>query len=242
MTSSTFHVAVIMDGNGRWAAQRGLPRWFGHRHGAASVRRVAESAPGLGISSLTLYAFSSDNWRRPPAEVEAIFHLFDDYLTHEVDECIRNDMRITVIGRRDRLAPVLCEKIADAERRTSACGRLLLRLAVDYSSRDMMLQAAERCAGAAQWTRDRFLEALGGHEVDLLIRTGGEQRLSDFLLWESAYAELVFSPVLWPDFDGSHLAEAVAAFRRRDRRFGRLSRPAIHAQSAFENPLSSCDR
>lgn len=221
--TSTLHAAIIMDGNGRWAAARGLPRWVGHRHGASAVRRAVEAAPGLGVGTLTLYAFSSDNWRRPPEEVSAIFGLLEEYLSQEVENAIRNGVRLSVIGRKDRLSDALQERIGEAERRTMPCGRLHLRLAVDYSSRDMMLRAAESCARQGSWSRDAFLGALGGQDVDLLIRTGGEQRLSDFLLWESAYAELVFEPVLWPDFAGCHLARAVDGFRSRDRRFGGLS-------------------
>lgn len=231
MTTSTLHTAIIMDGNGRWAAARGLPRWVGHRHGATALRRTVEAAPELGVETLTLYAFSSDNWRRPAEEVDAIFALMREYLSNEIENAIRNGVRLSVIGRRDRLSEVLRERIEDAERRTLRCDRLHLRLAVDYSSRDMMLRAAERCARESDWSREAFLGALGGWEVDLLIRTGGEQRLSDFLLWESAYAELVFEPALWPDFTGRHLARAVEGFRARDRRFGGLSlREAVQAR------------
>jgi undecaprenyl diphosphate synthase len=204
-----------MDGNGRWARQRGLARIAGHRAGAESVRRVTEAAPDLSIRTLTLYAFSCDNWRRPAEEVAALMELLRTYLLEETERCLENGVRLRFIGRRDRFSPDLREAIAAAERHT-ACGRLLdLRLAVDYSSRDAILQAAAQAAP----TREAFAAALGP-EVDLLIRTGGEQRLSDFLLWECAYAEFVFTTKMWPDFTGDDLARAVAEFHARERRFG----------------------
>ena len=226
------HAAVIMDGNGRWAAQRGLPRTFGHREGARAVRRVVEASPGLGIGTLTLYAFSSDNWARPPREVGALMRLFRGYLASETDRLVENGVRLSVIGRRDRLADPLARAIAGAEAATAGGTRLLLRLAIDYSARDVLLRAAARAG--AEPDRDTFARLLGeamgekapAPDVDLLIRTGGEQRLSDFLLWECAYAELVFTPRMWPDFDAAALAEAVAEFRRRDRRFGRVPQAA----------------
>ncbi len=204
-----------MDGNGRWARERGLARIAGHRAGAESVRRVTEAAPDLSIRILTLYAFSSDNWRRPQEEVTALMELLRSYLAAETERCIENGVRLRIIGRRDRLPPDLRDAIVTAERNT-ACGRLLdLRLAIDYSSRDAILQAAAR----ADPTREAFAAALGP-EVDLLIRTGGEQRLSDFLLWECAYAEFVFASKMWPDFTGDDLGRAVAEFHTRERRFG----------------------
>jgi undecaprenyl diphosphate synthase len=212
---SGLHVAIIMDGNGRWAQARGLPRIAGHRAGADSVRRVTEAAPDLSIRVLTLYAFSSDNWRRPPEEVTALMELLGSYLAAETQTCIENGVRLRVIGRRDRIPPGLRDAIVIAERNT-ACGRALdLRLAVDYSSREAIVQAAAR----ADPTREAFSAALGP-EVDLLIRTGGEQRLSDFLLWECAYAEFAFTRKMWPEFTGEDLALAVEEFQSRDRRFG----------------------
>jgi len=219
MTKSTLqsdlHVAIIMDGNGRWAQARGLPRIAGHQAGAESVRRVTEAAPDLSIRVLTLYAFSSDNWRRPSAEVTALMDLLVSYLAAETTTCIENGVRLRVIGRRDRIPPSLRNAIVVAERNT-ACGRTLdLRIAVDYSSREAIIQAACR----ADPTREAFSAALGP-EVDLLIRTGGEQRLSDFLLWECAYAEFAFIHKMWPEFNGEDLAGAVQEFHARDRRFG----------------------
>jgi undecaprenyl diphosphate synthase len=215
-----FHVAIIMDGNGRWATRRGLPRVAGHRAGANAVRRTVECAPDLGISVLTLYAFSEDNWTRPAKEVSALMKLLGRYLVQETDRCIANGVRLEAIGRRDRLPAPLVGMLEESERRTAGGRRLRLRLALDYSSRHAILEAFSKFSGS--FTEDR-ISGLIGPDVDLLIRTSGEQRLSDFLLWECAYAELVFTPCLWPDFNRDHLAQAVAEFQRRERRFGAVS-------------------
>jgi undecaprenyl diphosphate synthase len=228
------HVAIIMDGNGRWATARGLPRLAGHRAGALAVRRTVEAAPRCGVRTLTLYAFSSDNWQRPPSEVSTLMQLFRDYLRKRTRDCVRHGVRISVIGRRDRLAPALVDAVVAAEKATSAGRALHLRIAVDYSARDAILRAAHRWKGAHEPSRQQFscLLAEANHcpasapDVDLLIRTGGEQRLSDFLLWESAYAELYFTPRMWPDFEGADLEAAVNDFHARDRRFGRLPQAA----------------
>ena len=216
------HVAIIMDGNGRWANQRGLPRVAGHRVGVEAVRRAVEAAPGLGISVLTLYAFSADNWRRPPREVSALMRLLGHYLTQETERCIANGVRLEAIGRRDRLPSSVVRMIEEAERKTAAGSKLRLRLAIDYSARHAIIEAASRAQGnrAEEWPK------LLGPDVDLLIRTSGEQRLSDFLLWESAYAEIVFTPMMWPEFAAGDLADAVAEFHRRERRFGGVSNTA----------------
>ena len=224
-TSSPLHAAIIMDGNGRWAAQRGLPRVAGHRAGAEALRRTVESAPDLGINTLTVYAFSSDNWRRPPAEVSALMKMFHLYLRREQARCITNGVRVSVLGRRDRLPRLLLPVVEDCEQATAHGRTLHLRLAVDYSSRDAIIAAALNLKKHA--TREDFLRALGGTDVDLLIRTGGEQRLSDFLLWECAYAELVFTPVMWPDFQAADLAAAISEFHSRERRFGSLPKVAL---------------
>ncbi|HYU09933.1 MAG TPA: polyprenyl diphosphate synthase [Gemmatimonadales bacterium] len=197
-------MAIVMDGNGRWATRRGLPRAAGHRAGAAAVRRVVEIAPGCGITALSVYAFSSDNWSRPAAEVSTLMRLFARYLRSETAELIAQGVKLIVIGRRDRLPASLVAAIGAAEQATAQGTRLELRVAVDYSGR-----AAIR---AGQLLPD----------VDLLIRTGGEQRLSDFLLWECAYAELWFTERMWPDFGAAHLAAAIHEFHSRDRRFGGL--------------------
>ena len=214
-----------MDGNGRWATRRGLPRVAGHRAGAYAVRRTVEAAPKLGVRALTLYSFSSDNWQRPRAEVTTLMELFRHHLRSEASRCAAEGIRIQVIGRRDRLDPALVGAIEDAERSTAHGTTLDLRIAVDYSSRDSILRAAASCEGSEP-TRAQFEKALSGAPgVDLLIRTGGEQRLSDFLLWECAYAELFFLPTMWPDFGEAELRQAIAQFHTRERRFGRLPEP-----------------
>jgi len=230
---AALHVAIIMDGNGRWATARGMTRAAGHRQGAESVRRVVEAAPGVGVGTLTLYAFSSDNWRRPPREVAALMRLFRSYLRSETDRLIANGVRLTMIGRRDRLPAGLRSIMEEAEHRTRGGRRLHLRLAMDYSARDAIIRAAQLAGPGAHHTRDSFAELIArscspngagrAPDVDLLVRTGGERRLSDFLLWECAYAELYFTDIMWPDFDGEALAEAVADFSTRERRFGALS-------------------
>jgi undecaprenyl diphosphate synthase len=187
------------------------------------VRRVVESAPSLGIGVLTLYSFSSDNWQRPAAEVKALMSLFQSYLRMETGRCVREGVRIRTIGRRDRLAPALQKALAAAEAATAAGRTLEVRIAVDYSSRDAILDAASRLRKGAEVTREAFARLLGDTpDVDLLIRTGGEQRLSDFLLWECAYAELLFTKQMWPDFARADLEEAVAEYYSRERRFGRV--------------------
>jgi len=229
MQRTSLHLAIIMDGNGRWAARRGRPRLEGHQAGAETVRRVVAAAPPLGISILTLYAFSSDNWRRPRDEVEALLELFRDRLRVEVLHAREAGVRLSVVGRRDRLPLPLRAAIAGAERATAAGRRLWLRLAIDYSGRDQLLLAARQLGHGAP-NRERFAALLGragggrapAPDVDLLIRTGGEQRLSDFLLWESAYAELWFTDTAWPDFTEAELGRAVAEYQCRDRRFGAL--------------------
>ncbi len=208
------HVAIIMDGNGRWATRRGWPRVAGHRAGAKTLERIVEAAPGLGVDTLTVYAFSSDNWRRPAAEVEALMRLLRSYLEDGTARHRREGVRLTFLGRRDRLAPSLLEAMARAERETLAGERLHLRVALDYSARDAIARALSAAPG------EGGREAL---DVDLLIRTGGEKRLSDFLLWECAYAELTFLDMMWPDFTPRDLAEALADFRRRERRYGGLA-------------------
>jgi undecaprenyl diphosphate synthase len=228
------HVAIVMDGNGRWAEARGKPRTAGHRAGAESVRRVIEAAPDLGITTLTLYAFSSDNWRRPAREVSALMKLFRLYLLTETATCVKHGIRISVIGRRDRLPPALVTSIEAAELATRQGRSLLVRAAVDYSARDVICRAAGRWGNGAYLSRREFSLLLGeadhsgmpAPDVDLLIRTGGEQRLSDFLLWECAYAELYFTNCKWPDFGGEELKTAVDEFRRRERRFGHVSAEA----------------
>ena len=226
------HVAIIMDGNGRWAASRGESREVGHAVGARAVRRVVEAARGFGISTLTLYAFSSDNWRRPLAEVKALMRLFADFLASEREHCRANGVRLSVLGRRDRLTPHLLRAIGAAEQFTGSATAMELRIAIDYSSREAILRAAAMAAEQSRrplaQSRDGFAELLArvmhgraaAPDVDLLIRTGGEHRLSDFLLWECAYAELVFTERPWPEFCASDLEDAIGEYQRRDRSFG----------------------
>lgn len=219
-----------MDGNGRWATRQGLGRMAGHRAGVETVRRIVEAAPGLGIGVLTLYAFSSDNWRRPEREVTWLMRLFREYLRCETPRCVADGVRLQVIGRRDRLPAGLVRGIAAAEAATVAGERLLLRLAVDYSARDAVLRAVQCVRSDTVPSRESFgrLLAIVDHgtpvpDVDLIVRTGGERRLSDFLLWDAAYAELVFSERMWPDFRPEDLAAAVEDFARRERRFGTVA-------------------
>jgi undecaprenyl diphosphate synthase len=224
--SSKLHVGIIMDGNGRWATRRQLSRLRGHEAGVEAIRRVVEAAPKQGVGTLTLYAFSSDNWRRPKTEVSALMALLRFYLANEVESLVRNGVRLSVIGRRDRLPDGLSDAIGRAEAATASGDVLHLRVAVDYSARDAILKAAAKAAGMGDLTREAFSRLVTGEpelrDVDLVIRTSGEKRLSDFLLWESAYAELHFTERMWPDFEAQDLAEALASFHRRERRFGGL--------------------
>jgi undecaprenyl diphosphate synthase len=232
---SGWHVAVIMDGNGRWARARRRPRIAGHREGAKAVRRIVEAAPELGISTLTLYAFSSDNWSRPAGEVRSLMELLERYLDRESERCADNGVRVNVIGRRDRLSPRVLSAIRRAERRTASARTLHLRLAVDYSARHALAEVARRTSSKAPLDPEEFSRSLNdvihsdpaAPDVDLLIRTSGEMRLSDFLLWEVAYAEFVFTPRLWPDFDRSDLERALTEFRHRERRFGGVLEDAV---------------
>jgi undecaprenyl diphosphate synthase len=224
--SSKLHVGVIMDGNGRWATRRQLSRLRGHEAGVEAIRRVVEAAPKQGVATLTLYAFSSDNWQRPKTEVSALMALLRFYLASEVESLVRNGVRLSVIGRRDRLPDGLSDAIGRAEAATASGDVLHLRIAVDYSARDAILKAAAKAAGMGNLTRETFSQLVTGEpelrDVDLVIRTSGEKRLSDFLLWESAYAELHFTETMWPDFEAQDLAEALTSFHRRERRFGGL--------------------
>jgi undecaprenyl diphosphate synthase len=234
MPNPKLHVAILLDGNGRWAAARGLARSDGHRAGVAAVRRIVGAAPSLGIGTLTLYAFSSNNWERPTNEVHSLFSLLEDYLRTEVAECPARGIRLRVIGRRDRIPQSLVDAIESAERITSGGRSLEVRIALDYSSRDAILRAACWMLSSLEISEREFARRLGqvtnagmtAPDVDLLIRTGGERRLSDFMLWESAYAELFFTPRMWPEFDAGDLAAAVQDFLGRERRFGRLPEAA----------------
>lgn len=244
-THAACHVGIIPDGNGRWAAVRGLPRTAGHRAGVEAVRRAVAAAPHLGIDTLTVFAFSSDNWHRSPGEVRPLLHLIEGFLREEIHGWVTHGVRVSVVGRRDRLPVALRAAIQIAEEATAAgtpsCSHaavqrenLHLRLAVDYSGRDAILRAACRMYTATEISHDAFARLLPGAnvdgrpapDVDLVIRTGGEQRLSDFLLWECAYAELHFTRTLWPDFAASDLEAAMQDFHSRERTFGRLHEAA----------------
>jgi undecaprenyl diphosphate synthase len=224
---SGIHVGIIMDGNGRWATHQGLPRVAGHRAGVAAVRRTVESAPELGVRVLTIYAFSSDNWARPAQEVESIFWIIRAFMRLECERLRKNGVRLEVIGRRDRIPRALLLEIERAEAATGKERTLLLRIAIDYSARSSIANAAAVAQDAVEpLTAERIRTIISQQltadcgDVDLLIRTGGEKRLSDYLLWESAYAELFFTDRMWPDFGGSDLENAVNEFRHRERRFG----------------------
>jgi undecaprenyl diphosphate synthase len=225
------HTAIIMDGNGRWAAARKLSRQAGHRAGVRAVDTVVRAAVRHGIDTLTLYAFSSDNWHRPRPEVEALFALLRRYLITETERCIGESIRLNFIGRRDRLGAALHRQLEQSERLTAGGARMHLRIAVDYSSRRSLIEAGRRLRDTPLADPAAFLPLLGAvdhsdppaPEVDLLIRTGGERRLSDFLLWECAYAELHFVECLWPDFDEAAFAAALEEYARRQRRFGRIA-------------------
>ena len=219
--SSGLHVAIIMDGNGRWGVRHGLTRTDGHHAGADAVRRTVEAAPRMGVAALSLFAFSSANWRRPSDEVEALMALLRTYIAGDGARLVREGVRLAMLGRRDRLPPDLAAEIARVEAASAAGRRLTLRIALDYSSREAITRAAASLGpGASLEDLDRRIAGADVGPVDLLIRTGGEQRLSDFLLWESAYAELRFTDRMWPDFGADDLAEAIADFRGRVRTFG----------------------
>ncbi len=225
------HVAIIMDGNGRWAKARGLPRIEGHRKGASAVRRVVRGAADLGISYLTIYGFSSENWQRPPAEVRDLMGLLRLYLRSEVAELHRNGVRVRIIGERERLADDINTLIDNAEALTKSNTRLTLVIALSYGGRSEIARAARRLAEEVREGRmgpdeidesafERHLTTAGIPDPDFIIRTGGELRLSNFLLWQSAYAELIFTDRLWPDFDRTDLESAIGEFQRRERRYG----------------------
>ncbi|HYK87411.1 MAG TPA: polyprenyl diphosphate synthase [Acidobacteriota bacterium] len=229
------HAAIIMDGNGRWAEMRGLPRWKGHEMGAHAVRRSTEAACRLGISVLTLFAFSTENWKRPAKEINILFSLFRRYLRNERGSLVENDIRLSAFGRRDRLSTAVLDDLAATEEATREGKRLHLRLALDYGGRFEIAMAARALAREVasgsllpeQINEDRFRQALMPEDVpdpDLLIRTAGERRLSNFLLWQAAYSELYFCAKLWPDFGEADLEEALADYHSRTRKFGALAR------------------
>jgi undecaprenyl diphosphate synthase len=227
------HIAIIMDGNGRWAEQRGMPRWKGHEMGAHAVQRTVEAACRRGIPVLTLFAFSSENWKRPEKEVRILFGLFQHYLISELKNLLKNDIRLSAFGRRDRLPAFVCDTLAATEKATRDCEKLHLRIALDYGSRHEIVEGVRALANAVlhgemrpdQITEARLSASLSAGPVpdpDLIIRTAGEQRLSNFLLWQAAYSELYFCPKLWPDFEESDLEDALNDYGARARKFGAL--------------------
>ena len=224
------HVAIIMDGNGRWASRRYLPRTAGHRAGAKVVEAIVESATRRRVDVLTLFAFAAANWQRPETEVTALFALLRRHLLTQTQRCLEQNIRLNIIGRRDRLSGELRRLIEDSELATAHCTGMHLRIAVDYSAQYSLLETCRRLQTEGDVDSAQFLKqlaavdhsALPRPEVDLLIRTGGEKRLSDFLLWESAFAELHFVDCAWPDFNERLFDQALAEYARRDRRFGAI--------------------
>jgi undecaprenyl diphosphate synthase len=225
------HVAIIMDGNGRWAKARSLPRALGHRSGVNALKRTVEAAPSAGIDRLTVFGFSTENWRRPVAEVTELMSLLKSYVESDLDRLEREGVRVRIIGRRTGLSADVLEIIERAERRTAGNSEFLLQVAFNYGGQADIADAARRLAQEVKAGRldpdtideaafDRELSTAHAPAPDLIIRTSGEKRLSNFLLWEAAYAELVFQDVLWPDYGPAHLKAAVEEFRRRDRRYG----------------------
>ncbi len=228
------HVAIIMDGNGRWAKARGMPRTAGHRRGVETVRATVRAAGELGVEYLTLFGFSTENWKRPADEVNFLMGLLRQYLRAELDTLAKEGARLRVVGDRDGLAADIVDMINIAEERTRANARIHVSIALNYGGRADIVQAAQRLAQAValgklapaaidEQTVERYLLTRDLPEPDLLIRTGGDQRISNFLLWQSAYTELIFSPALWPDFSKADLEYAIAEFRRRERRYGAVA-------------------
>jgi undecaprenyl diphosphate synthase len=233
------HVAIIMDGNGRWARSRMLPRIAGHRRGLEAVRATVENCADRGVEYLTLFAFSSENWRRPAEEVALLMQLFQVALSNEVDKLHRNGVRLRVVGDTSRFDPKICQLIEQGERLTAANTKLTLTIAANYGGRWDILQAIDRLLKSAPFRIEAGEEQLAPHlamayapEPDLFIRTGGEQRISNFLLWQLAYSELYFTETLWPDFDAAALDRAIESYRSRERRFGRTSEQVEQAKRA----------
>jgi undecaprenyl diphosphate synthase len=225
------HVAIVMDGNGRWAKRRGMPRQLGHPKGVEAIRKVVEAAPDPGVRWLTLYAFSTENWRRPAGEVAEVMRLLKLYVNSDLDKLVREGVRVRILGRRDGLPPDIAEIVERAESKTAHNDRFFLQVAFNYGGRADIVDAVRALAADVAAgkiapeaiTEDAFearLSTGGLPAPDLVVRTSGEQRLSNFLLWESAYSEFVFPDVLWPDFTPAHLGEAIAEFNTRERRYG----------------------
>jgi undecaprenyl diphosphate synthase len=230
------HVAIIMDGNGRWAGQRHLPRVEGHRAGIDSVRDAIEASARLGLEVLTLYAFSVENWKRPATEVGTLMMLLKRYLRSELDTLLTNNIRFNVIGRSEELAPDIVEELGEAERKTSRNTGMLFNIALNYGGRTEIVDAVRRALDAGttpsaldEQTLSKFMYTAGQPDPDLLIRTSGEMRVSNFLLWQIAYAEIYVTETLWPDFRCRHLLEAIVAYQKRDRRYGGIASAPVGA-------------
>jgi undecaprenyl diphosphate synthase len=232
--SDPAHIAIIMDGNGRWAKMRGLPRHEGHRRGLEALRRTVRDAGELGVSTLTLYSFSTENWRRPETEVSFLMALLKRFVEKDLAELAASGVRVRIIGGRDDLSPDLRRLVEHAEATTAGNAGMTLVVAFNYGSRDEIARAVRRLAGEVaagrvaassvdEATVSALLDTADLPDPELVIRTSGETRISNFLLWQAAYAEFVFTPVLWPDFDRTALEEAMAEYRRRERRFGGVS-------------------
>lgn len=235
------HVAIILDGNGRWAKKRMMPRNYGHMQGAKTVEQICEDAYNLGIKYLTVYAFSTENWNRPQSEVDALMKLLSKYLTDSIERTSKNNMRVRVIGEKSRLDDNLRTKIAELEEVSSKNTGLNFTIALNYGSRDEILRAIKNIAGDVKEGNisvddidvslvDNYLDTKGVPDPDLLIRTSGEQRLSNYLLWQLAYTEFYFTECLWPDFDKEELKKAILAYNKRDRRFGKIKEDAEEEQ------------
>jgi undecaprenyl diphosphate synthase len=233
------HIAIIMDGNGRWAASRHLPRVEGHRAGIESVRTTVETSARLGVPVLTLYAFSVENWKRPDTEVSALMGLLKHYLRLELNSLLRNNIRFRVIGQRDRLSPEVRSELEQAEARTAGNGGMLFNIALSYGGRAEIVEAARqlirdgvRPDDLDEATFASRLYTAGQPDPDLMIRTSGEMRVSNFLLWQIAYAEIWVTDALWPDFRTRHLLEAIVDYQRRDRRYGAIAAPTVEVGKA----------
>ncbi|MCJ7513798.1 MAG: isoprenyl transferase [Anaerolineales bacterium] len=227
------HIAIIMDGNGRWARKRGLPRLAGHRAGVDNLRRVIQACTEFGIRYLTIYAFSTENWARPPEEVRGLLNILEDVIDRELDELHRNGVQLRHIGRLERLEPHLQQKVRYAIDMTRQNQRLVLNIAWNYGGRDELVWAIQQIVAAGHAPEDideslisRYLFTADSPDPDLIIRTSGEMRVSNFLIWQGAYAELYVTPTLWPDFGREQLLAALQAFDQRERRFGRVRAPA----------------
>ncbi len=232
------HIAIIMDGNGRWAKQHGKPRVFGHQNGVRAVRAVTEAAAELGVTFLTLYAFSTENWGRPRAEVNALMHLLVETMHNEIDTLMKNNIRLQAIGDIRQLPEVTYRTLLEGMEQTRNNTRMTLVLALNYSAKWEIVEAVKQIANAVKAGKlnpddiqeeviSNALNTKNMPDPELLIRTSGEARLSNFLLWQAAYAELYFTPVLWPDFDKQHLYEAIVNYQNRERRFGKISEQIV---------------